>query len=83
MVGQLVLGFYDKDKGSLSQHFCEIVNKELKTNHSVIKIPQREEVKSKKVLDLLIEWGLKEKRVSNKLLASSEECQRGFLQALF
>lgn len=81
--GRAVLAFYNKDKGGLSQHFCDIVNKELGTNHSVITIPQREEVKSKKILDLLIKWRLKEKRISDKLFASKEECQRGFLQALF
>ncbi|MHA1237321.1 MAG: LAGLIDADG family homing endonuclease, partial [Candidatus Hodarchaeales archaeon] len=81
--GRAVLGFYDKDKGSLSQHFCDIINEELATNHSVITIPQREEVKSKKLLDLIIEWGLREKKISDKLLASSEECQKGFIQALF
>lgn len=81
--GRAVLAFYDKDKGSLFQHFCDIVNKELGANHSIITIPQREEVKSKKILDLLLEWGLKDKIISDKLLASEEECQRGFLQALF
>jgi ribonucleoside-diphosphate reductase alpha chain len=81
--GRAVLGFYDKDKGSLSRHFCNIINMELGTNYSVITIPQREEVRSKKLLDLLIWWGLKEKSISDKLFTSSEECQKGFIQALF
>jgi ribonucleoside-diphosphate reductase alpha chain len=75
--------FYNKDKSELPEYFAKIVNEELNTNISVIRIPQREEVKSLKILTLLKEWEVEKKRISNKLLESSESCQRGFLQAIF
>jgi len=75
--------FYNKDKSELSEYLAKIVNEELNTNISVIRIPQREEVKSLKILTLLKEWEVEKKRISNKLLESSESCQRGFLQAIF
>jgi ribonucleoside-diphosphate reductase alpha chain len=81
--GRAVLAFYNKDKGELSQYFADIVNQELGTRISVIRIPQREEVKSAKILNLINQWEVKNKRISNKIISSSEECQRGFLQALF
>ncbi len=81
--GRAVLAFYDKDKGELSEYFANIVNEQLNAHVSVIKIPQREEVKSSKILSLLEQWEVEKKKISGKLLESSESCQRGFLQAIF
>ena len=81
--GRAVLAFYDKDKGELSQYFADIINEELGTQLSVIKIPQREEVKSSKILTLIKEWKLQNKNIPNKIITASEAFQRGFLQALF
>ncbi|PWI48784.1 hypothetical protein CEE45_05190 [Candidatus Heimdallarchaeota archaeon B3_Heim] len=81
--GRAVLAFYDKDKGELSEYYANIVNEELNANVSVIKIPQREEVKSVKILRLLEEWEVEKKKISARLLESSESCQRGFIQAIF
>ena len=81
--GRAVLAFYGKDKGELSKYYLDIVNKELKTNVSIIKIPQREEVRAKAIRTLIQDWDVEVKKVSNRILFSSEENQRGFLQGLF
>ena len=77
------LAFYGKDKGSLAYYYRDIVNEELESNLVVIKSKKREEVRSRKILKLIRDWEMKSKEISNLLLSSSANCQRGFLQGLF
>jgi ribonucleoside-diphosphate reductase alpha chain len=77
------LAFYHKDKGPLVDHYLEIVNKELGTELSIVSSKNRDEIRSRRILDLIREWGLESKEVSNNLFAASKECQKGFLQGLF
>jgi ribonucleoside-diphosphate reductase alpha chain len=77
------LAFYGKDKGRLSHYFCDIVNEELESNLVVIKSKKREEVRSRRILKLIRDWEMESKEISNLLLSSSADCQRGFLQGLF
>ena len=77
------LAFYGDDKGKLAQYFCDIVNEELESDLVVIKSKNREEVRSRRILNLVQEWGMESKEISNPILSSSADCQRGFLQGLF
>jgi ribonucleoside-diphosphate reductase alpha chain len=77
------LAFYDKDKGKLAGYYRDIVNDELESNLVVIKSKRREEVRSRRILNLIRDWDMKSKEISNLLLSSSADCQRGFLQGLF
>ncbi|MHA1965448.1 MAG: LAGLIDADG family homing endonuclease [Candidatus Thorarchaeota archaeon] len=77
------LGFYGKDKGRLAYYFRDIVNEELESNLVVIRSKKREEVRSRRILNLIREWEMESKEISNLLLSSSADCQRGFLQGLF
>jgi ribonucleoside-diphosphate reductase alpha chain len=77
------LAFYGKDKGKLSRYYRDIVNKELDSDLVVIKSKNREEVRSRRILNLIREWEMDSKKISPLLLLSSKECQRGFLQGLF
>jgi ribonucleotide reductase alpha subunit len=77
------LAFYGNDKGRLAQYFCDIVNEELESGLVIIKSKKREEVRSRRILNLIQEWEMESKQISNLLLSSSADCQRGFLQGLF
>jgi ribonucleoside-diphosphate reductase alpha chain len=77
------LAFYGNDKGKLAAYFRDIVNKELDSDLVVISTKKREEVRSRRILELLEEWKMKSKEISTLLLSSSADCQRGFLQGLF
>ena len=77
------LAFYGKDKGRLSHYFRDIVNEELESNLVVIRSKKREEVRSRRILNLIRDWEMESKEISNLLLSSSADCQRGFLQGLF
>jgi ribonucleoside-diphosphate reductase alpha chain len=81
--GRATLAFYSKDKGRLSQYYCKIVNEELDSDLVVIKSKRREDVRSRGILKLIQEWEVESKQISSKILSSSIECQRGFLQGLF
>ncbi|MFW9919417.1 MAG: ribonucleotide reductase N-terminal alpha domain-containing protein [Candidatus Thorarchaeota archaeon] len=78
-----VLSFHHKDKGPLVEYYQRIVNEELDSDLSTISSTKGDEVISKKLLDLVIEWGVESKNISMQLLAASEACQKGFLQGLF
>lgn len=77
------LAFYHKDKGPLVKYYQRIVNERLDSNLSIISSRNRDEVRSKRLLDLVKEWGVELKDISLQILRSSEECQKGFLQGLF
>jgi ribonucleoside-diphosphate reductase alpha chain len=81
--GRATLAFYSKDKGKLAEYYREIVNEELDSDLVVIKSKRREDVRSRGILRLIQEWEVESKQISSKLLSSSKECQRGFLQGLF
>ena len=77
------LAFYHKDKGTLVDYYLEIVNKELATELSIVSSKKRDDIRSRRILDLIREWGVESKEVSNELFEASKDCQRGFLQGLF
>ena len=77
------LAFYGNDKGKLAQYFCDIVNEELESDLVIIKSKKREEVRSRRILNLIQDWEMESKQISSLLLFSSANCQRGFLQGLF
>jgi ribonucleoside-diphosphate reductase alpha chain len=77
------LAFYGKDKGRLTEYYRNIVNEELDSNLGIIKSKNREEVRSRSILNLIRDWEMKSKEISNLLLSSTMECQQGFLQGLF
>ncbi len=77
------LAFYHKDKGPLVEHYLKTVNEELGTKLSIVSSNKRDDIRSRRILDLVKEWEAESKIISNKLLTSSEECQRGFLQGFF
>ncbi len=81
--GRATLGFYGKDKGKLVEYYRDIVNDELDSDLVIIRTKKRESVRSRKILNLTKEWEVGSKQISNLLLRSSKNCQRGFLQALF
>ncbi|MFW9888492.1 MAG: LAGLIDADG family homing endonuclease [Candidatus Thorarchaeota archaeon] len=81
--GRATLAFFSKDKGKLAEYYREIVNEELDSDLVVINSKRREDVRSRGILRLIQEWEVESKQISNKLLSSSIECQRGFLQGLF
>ena len=77
------LAFYGKDKGKLTKYYQDIVNEELDSDLVIIKSKTREEVRSRRILNLIQDWEMKSKEISNLLLSSSMDCQQGFLQGLF
>lgn len=77
------LAFYGKDKGKLTKYYQNIVNEELDSDLVIIKSKTREEVRSRRILNLIKEWEMKSKEISNLLLSSTMDCQRGFLQGFF
>lgn len=77
------LAFYGKDKGKLAHYYRDIVNEELESNLVIIKSKKREDVRSRRILNLIRDWEMESKEISNLLLSSSADCQRGFLQGLF
>lgn len=77
------LAFYGKDKGELAEYFRDIINDELDSDLVVITSKKREEVRSRRILELIREWRMESKEISNLLLSSTAHCQRGFLQGFF
>ena len=77
------LAFYGNDKGRLAEYYRDIVNDELDSDLVIISSKKREEVRSKGILKLIQEWEMESKGISDLLLTSSADCQRGFLQGIF
>ena len=90
-----VLSFFGDEKRKLAPLFAEMVGRKVEGLQKldrdypvgVAQVKGRDEarVSSKRLLQIAKEYGLlKDKhRISNEILAASEEFQRGFLQALF
>jgi ribonucleoside-diphosphate reductase alpha chain len=90
-----VLSFFGKEKQKLAPKFAEMVSslvegrQKLKRRYDVgvVEISGRDEarVSSKRLLEVLKEYGLfeRKKSVPDQILEASEDFQRGFLQSLF
>lgn len=90
-----VLSFFGDEKLKLAPSFASVVSstvegmQKLNLDYTVgvVDVKGREEarVSSKRLLDVVHEYGLLENKhqISEKILAASEEFQRGFLQAFF
>jgi len=90
-----VLSFFGEEKRKLAPQFAEAVGRKVdglqKLDRDypvgVVQIKGRDEarVSSKRLLEIAKEYGLLEEkhRISGRILAASEEFQKGFLQALF
>ncbi len=90
-----VLPFFGEEKRELAPLFAEMVDRKVEGLQKldrdypvgVVQVKGRDEarVSSKRLLEIAREYGLLEDkhRISDEILAASEDCQRGFLQALF
>ena len=90
-----VLSFFGEEKRNLAPLFAEAVGRKVEGLQKldrdypvgVVQVKGRDEarVSSKRLLQIAKEYGLLEDkhRISDEILAASEEFQRGFLQALF
>ncbi|NWF95658.1 MAG: ribonucleoside reductase class II [Candidatus Thorarchaeota archaeon] len=77
------LAFYGKDRTELVRHYEQTVAQLTGSSPSLVEARNHCEVISRGTLELARDWGVTRTSVSERLLSSSEDCQRGFLQGLF